>query len=110
MSSLPALSFGNYFNISGKGLHYAEHLVLNMYTFAMQTLVQLPFMPFFTTVPWLAVLLTFVNIAYYLYAFVDIFQTSWKLVILKTVAIYLVIQFFQGILFGILLFFIWLFA
>lgn len=110
MSSLPALSLGSYLIFREKGLHYAEHLVLNMYVFAMQTLIQLPFMPFFTIAPWLAVLMVFVNVAYYLYAFAAIFQVSWRAVIPKAIAIYLITQFVQSILFGILLFFIWLFA
>lgn len=110
MSSLPALALGSYLMFREKRLNYAEHLIINMYIFAIQTIAQLLFLPFLDKLPWLGLGAGALSIGYFLYALVRIFDISWVEAVWKSVVIYIIAQFIQMIVFGIVFLFFWIFA
>lgn len=110
MSSLPALALGSYLMFREKRLNYAEHLIINMYIFAIQTITQLLFLPFLDKLPWLGVGAGALSIGYFLYAMVRIFDISWVETIWKSVVIYMIAQVIQMLVFGIIFLFFWIFA
>lgn len=110
MSSLPALALSSYLLFQEKRLNYAEHLIINMYIFGIQTIIQLLFLPFLDKLPWLGVVAGALSIGYFLYALVRIFNISWIEAIWKSVVIYTIAQVVQLMVFGIVFLFFWLFA
>lgn len=78
MSTLPATALATYW-IFGGGLHLAEHLVINIYLFCIQTLAYLLFVPFLLSAPWLGIPQLLLTWGYVLYAYNQIFdQPLWS--------------------------------
>lgn len=113
ISALPFLALASWLIFRGQGLNYAEHLVINVYIYCIQTIMVIVWIPLFPATGYsslTAILLTFVVVAYMIYAYKKIFEQSWLHGVLKTLAVYLIGQFlysfFSMLVFGILLFFI----
>lgn len=107
MSALPAMSLGTYLVFRTSGLNYAEHLIINMYVFSIQTLLTLPILPIIKVLPWLGIIATMLPAIYYLYALKSIFQTSLGEILWKAIVIFLIIQFIQSLLLVLVIFIFW---
>ncbi|MBK7871932.1 MAG: DUF3667 domain-containing protein [Saprospiraceae bacterium] len=107
LSGLPAISLGTYLIFRDRGLNYAEHLVINMYIFATQTILYLPLLPFLNKIPWLSVIVYILNIGYILYAIMRIFEIRFLETLWRLIVAYLIAQFVQLFFFGILILIFW---
>lgn len=103
MSNIPTTTLATYLLFREKQLNFPEHLVINVYIFSVQTLMILPLIPFMVKVPLLSILLLIINVSYFYYALTKIFQESWKAGAIKTLVVFILAQFLQGIIIGILL-------
>lgn len=103
MSSIPATTLATFFVFKDRGLNFPEHLVINVYIFAIQTLLILPFLPIMAKVPALSFMVLVINLGYFYYALTKIFQLSWGEGALKTFIVFLIGQVVQGLLVGIVL-------
>jgi hypothetical protein len=108
LSAIPTVSLATFLLFRSSGLNYAEHLIINMYIYAMQTILTLPFFPFLLDVSAFGVVVVVLSAWYYLYAYRSVFQTSWGEVAWKTVGVLIVSQTLQSIVFGVVFLVFWL--
>jgi len=108
LSAIPTVSLATFLFFRDAGLNYAEHLIINMYVYAMQTTLTLPFIPFLMEASVFGIIIMILSAGYYLYAYKSIFQTSWGEIAWKTVGVLMVSQVLQSMIFGVVLLIIWL--
>jgi len=109
MSSIPFMALASHWLFKKSGLYYAEHLVVNMYLFAVQTLMLILFLPLIAVISWSASIILLFTLAYFTYAFFNIFQISWKESIGKAVLFILLAQIVQNTVVTITALIIWFF-
>lgn len=110
MSSLPAVTLATYLIFQDARLNLAEHFIINIYIFCIQTLIFIVFMPLFAYKQWTVGLHIFGLFFYTIFAYTKIFEQTWKGGVLKSTAVYMMSQVFLSIMIAILIFFIWLFS
>lgn len=102
MSSVPFIALATYWIFKDARLNLAEHLVLNIYIYCMQTLMLILVIPFLLHWPPAGFVFTILSIGYIIYAYCRIFDLKWGEGLLKTILIYLVYSFFSSIIFILL--------
>jgi hypothetical protein len=103
MSNIPATTLATYLLFRDRQLNFPEHLVINVYIFSIQTLLILPLIPFMVQIPAISFLLLAINIGYFYYALTQIFNQNWKEGALKTLVVFMLAQFIQGIVMVVVL-------
>ena len=108
MSSLPFAALATYLLFRSDGLNYAEHLIINIYVYSIQTLLLLLFIPLIVAYPKIfGPMIGLISTGYAVYAFTRIFEQTWKKGLLKTVLVYVLSQTFIGIVISVLVAAIW---
>ncbi|MDX1941819.1 MAG: DUF3667 domain-containing protein [Saprospiraceae bacterium] len=108
LSGLPAISFGTYLIFRDRGLNYAEHLVINTYIFATQTILYLPLLPFLNKIPEIGFFIYIISIGYTFYAIMRVFQIRFMEALWRLIVAYFIAQVIQMIFLGILILIFWL--
>ncbi len=103
MSNIPVTALATYLLFRDQQLNFPEHLVINVYIFSIQTLLILPLMPFMVKVPLLSFMVLILNVGYLYYALTKIFRQGWGEGAVKTLAVFMLAQFLQGIVVVVLL-------
>ena len=103
MSSIPALAFSTYFLFKEFKYNLAEHLVVNIYIFSIQTVIFMIFMPLFPFWEWTVYIHLALLIGYSIFAYTKVFEQNWGPGILKSALVYLMSQFFLSVFIAILL-------
>lgn len=109
MSSIPAMALASYWMFRKAHLYYAEHLVVNMYVYSMQTCFLLIFLPLIWLFPLMAFIIVITTLTYYVYAFKHIFQISFKEAIWKAALFLMLSQIIQNIVVSTVAVIIWAF-
>ena len=110
MSSLPAVSLATYLIFQDARLNLAEHFIINIYVFCIQTLIFIVFMPLFLLREWTVGIHIVALFFYTVFAYTKIFEQAWGSGLLKSVGVYMMSQVFISFMIGILLFFVWVLA
>lgn len=108
MSSIPFMALASHWLFRKVGLYYAEHLVINMYLFSIQTLLLILFIPLIAIYTLTAPIILVLTLLYLTYAFVHIFQVSWKESLGKSFLFILISQLVQNVVTTLAAFIIWL--
>jgi hypothetical protein len=101
MASLPFMTVSTFIIFNPYRLNFAEHLVLNIYLFCMQTLIYILTFPILASLNFLALLQTVFFTIYTVYFFKKVFNLSWRQGIIRSLLVYLLGQLFAGIALGI---------
>ena len=102
MSSLPFVSVGTLLLFPMKGYNFAEHLILNIYLFCIQTIIfiiTIPFLESFVTAAYIQIV---VITTYTLYFYNKVFGLSWFQSIWRTTLVWIISQFGVSIIILIL--------
>jgi hypothetical protein len=103
MSSIPAVALSTYFLFKEKGFNLAEHFIINIYIFSIQTIFFIIFMPLLNYWSW-TVGLHIAALAFYtIYAYKQVFDQTWLQSLAKSIMIYLMSQFFISVVLTIVL-------
>lgn len=109
MSSIPAVALSTYFLFKEKGFNLAEHFIINIYIFSIQTIFFIIFMPLLSYWKW-TVGLHIAALAFYtIYAYRQIFDQTWMQSLAKSILVYLMTQFFFSVALTLVLLIILLF-
>lgn len=99
MLSLPGQSVGTFLLFRKTGYNLAEHLVINTYLFAVQTLIYILALPFITIdSQWPGLLLLVLMYGYWLFALRQIFRPAWWPLLWKSATLALIAQAFTNLI------------
>lgn len=101
ISTLPFLALASFLVFKEQRLYFAEHLVINIYIYSIQTLFVIPLILLITSLPGretaIGTVFGGLSLIYMIYAFSAIFEQSWRLGIVKTLLTYLLAQILYGL-------------
>ncbi len=103
MSSVPFLAGATFWLYGASRLNYLEHLAMNIYIFCVQTLVFIFTTPFVMKAPLAAFLQMVLVYGYLAYALKHIFKSNWGEAVGKTIAMLVIVQLLQLVLFALTL-------
>lgn len=92
MSSLPFISLGTLLLFPMKSYNFAEHLILNIYLFCIQTIVFIITIPFLNSFIIAAYIQAVVVGAYTLYFYKKVFDVSWFQSVWRTALVWMISQ------------------
>lgn len=90
LSSIPFVSLATFWVFKEDGLNLAEHLVINIYLFCMQTVILVIMIPFLGKWPELGLLSSCFITVYIVYAYCQIFELKWWQGLAKTLVVYII--------------------
>ncbi len=96
---LPFTALASYFIFRSARLNYAEHLVINAYIVGFQTIFYIIFLPFLLQYTWVGFVQIICIFGYNIYAYKMVFEESWPMGALKTIAVFVVAQWMLGFLY-----------
>lgn len=101
ISALPFLALASFLVFKEQQLYFAEHLVINIYIYSIQTMLVIPLILLITSLPGretaIGAVFGLLSLLYLVYAFSVIFEQSWRLGIVKTLLFYLLAQILYGL-------------
>ena len=109
MSSIPAMALASYWMFRKARLYYAEHLVVNMYIYSIQTCFLLIFLPLIWVLPLMAFMILIITLLYFIYSFRHIFQISIKEAAWKAALFLVLSQVIQNVVVSFVAIIIWAF-
>ena len=109
MSSIPAMALASYWMFRKARLYYAEHLVINMYLYSVQSCLLLIFLPLISWIPLLVIFVVLGTLSYFVYAFRYIFQISVQEATWKAALFLVFSQVIQNVVVTLVAVVIWLF-
>ncbi|MFN7117735.1 MAG: DUF3667 domain-containing protein [Saprospiraceae bacterium] len=109
MSSIPGMALASYIMFKDKRLNYAEHLIINMYLFNVQTLLLIFALPLLVKFIFLSFVVLIATFIYFTYAFQQIFQIQWQESVWKAVLFIILSQLVQNIVVSMVAVIIWIF-
>jgi len=110
MINIPALALGTYVLFGSSKLNLAEHFVVNIYLFSIQTIIFILFIPLSLVSDFLLLLMAFFMFIYTIYAYMKIFEENLISSLFKSLGVYFIGQLFSSLLFGLLILVLYLFS
>jgi len=106
LAGIPFVSIATYLMFRKAKYYFAEHLVINTYISAPQTVFFILYVPFINDSGFMATVQVIPVVVYTIYAYKGIFKLSWMEGIWRSVVVFLFYQFIFGLalllLFGVL--------
>jgi len=103
ISAIPFFALASFLLFRRQGLHYTEHLVINIYINCVQTLITVPAIPLSVQAPWAGSLFSLLSFGYLAYAYTRIFELKWWHGLGFALLAYLIMQFTYLLFLGLII-------